>query len=124
MISRVVLALMMASVAGSPILAAEPKYETQGVGLESCGSWLEARNSNSSDMMEQWVLGFASAATFLISAAKNESVGYSTDVNGMLYWVDNYCRENPTQAIQQAAVAFVFSSKTMDFAAPGDTPSP
>ncbi len=36
------------------------QYTSYGVGLKSCGAWVEARRSNRHFEMGQWVLGFMS----------------------------------------------------------------
>jgi hypothetical protein len=111
----------------APVLAhaekPSPVFETWGAGDSSCGTWLQARTGITSHLYEQWVEGFISGNIEQYSFAKNENVGFSTDANGIFYWIDNYCRSNPTDNLAQASQSFIVNSKTMVFS-PVGTPPP
>ncbi len=81
-----------------------PIITSMGLGNDSCGSFLEARRANSTyvgasisgeffysktGMYEQWMLGFATATS--ISRGKE----ITTDADGIVGWVQNYCEKNP-----------------------------
>lgn len=124
---RVVFGFCMLAGVILPVLAhAEnpvPQFETWGAGNSSCGTWLQARAGGTSHLYEQWVEGFISGNIEQYALTKNENVGFSTDSNGIFYWIDNYCRSNPADTLALAVQSFINNSKTMVFS-PVGTPPP
>ena len=85
--------------------------EVYGAGAESCGKWIEfSKNQLMRYNLNQWVLGFVSAASLFDGAKK---LGFEsgelaeTDSNAVGVWMDNYCRENPLDTIMLAAGVLV-----------------
>jgi hypothetical protein len=86
-------------------LAAEGKI-TYGAGMVSCAEWRQYRstgNKSAELQMQAWLDGFLSAYNtqsdnpdFL--APKPQSIAYYA-------WIDNYCDQNPLNALVQAAFA-------------------
>jgi hypothetical protein len=83
-----------------------------GTGLESCRSWAAWQSQGTALDPRQWVLGYLSGVTRGSSApdgtpgVMNPLEGL-TDVRVVWTWMDNYCRENPTDTIETAAGHFV-----------------
>jgi hypothetical protein len=73
----------------------------QGVST-SCGSWTQARQTRSPNigLSAQWVAGY-------LSGLNAENTGpdplAGTDFDGLMAWIDNYCRANPLQLVASAA---------------------
>jgi hypothetical protein len=89
------------------------RYTAIGAGLDSCGTWTSDRRSPwSADAMqeEQWVLGFLTAIGYTGNtnpgAEGNQNPLKGMDANGVWAWIDNYCRVNPIERIEDAAAAF------------------
>jgi hypothetical protein len=82
---------------------ARRRYTTYGVGIESCGKWLENRRNRPVDwsMQIQWVLGFVSAAGYHGSDMKQ------SDYAAMASWIDNYCTANPLNDIDDATKSLI-----------------
>jgi hypothetical protein len=70
----------------------------------SCGGWLKEREGHTWYNMANWALGFISGA---------EAYGYignvlgSTDSDGVVYWLDKHCRDNPDIEFSDAVKAFI-----------------
>jgi hypothetical protein len=111
----------------APVLAhaekAPPLVETWGAGNSSCGTWLEARSANNPIQYEEWVEGYLAGNATLYASMKNENVEFSTDSSGIFYWIDSFCRSNPTDTLGIAAQSFIDNSKTMGLS-PVGTPPP
>jgi hypothetical protein len=89
------------------VLTARIAAEGQGVlgqGNVSCSSWLENHTSN--DARAAWILGYITA--FNQYASKPESdVSEGTTTEEMMVWIDNYCRNHPTDNVYKASAALV-----------------
>lgn len=102
----VVLAATLLLGTGAPKATA---YVTFGRGTQSCGHWLQDRQSNgfASTTDEEWVLGFVSG----MNAAAEEfglsisSAGTEADPAARLAWMDNYCHAHPFDTLTEAAQA-------------------
>jgi hypothetical protein len=78
-----------------------------GWGLKSCGTWTQVRQATESadhTVIEAWVVGFMSGMN-LDRTHPDALVG--TDFDGLMAWIDNYCRSNPLQAIAFAATSLM-----------------
>ena len=78
----------------------------EGAGFRSCGDWTVDRaavDQSTSQVEESWVQGFLSAVGW---AGVADPLA-ETDENGVFGWIDNYCRENPVNNLEAAAIAFV-----------------
>jgi hypothetical protein len=68
-------------------------------GTESCGTWTSGQNNEVVRGLKiTWVLGFVSAYNIYRSG---EDV--TSDVHGLVAWVDNYCLAYPLDPIARAA---------------------
>jgi hypothetical protein len=77
-----------------------------GVGV-SCGKWLEDRRLDMPGI-QNWALGFLSGVGVYgvdpVTGHKNPLNGM--DADGVLYWLDNHCRADPTINFIEAVKAF------------------
>jgi hypothetical protein len=90
--------------------AAPGKYSMIGAGASSCGRWVADRSGqNLYDKVsdEQWVVGFLSGVGYESSGPDNPL--NDIDADGVLAWIDNYCRAHPLDRISKAAGAFTFA---------------
>ena len=60
-----------------------------GLGVSTCGTWLEKRRTNDHFDISQWMLGYISAADYYGPDLK-ESEGQA-----FIFYMDNYCHQNP-----------------------------
>jgi len=82
-------------------------YTLIGVGTVSCGKWTASRSGEDYSAKiaeEQWALGFLSGVGFEGSGKYDPLNG--VDAEGVLAWLDNYCRANPLKSVATAAAAF------------------
>ena len=81
-------------------------YVNFGSGIGSCGSWIEARETEESNpkraFQQTWFEGYLTG----YGAATNATYKQN-DVWAMFIWIDNYCRENPLEKLAIAAHALV-----------------
>jgi hypothetical protein len=81
-------------------------YRAYGDGaVNSCGNWIEVRktpNTWEGLVVQAWVSGFVSGYGFSGNTLKE------TDVNAILAWVDNYCKEKPLDTVAEAAEMLIF----------------
>jgi hypothetical protein len=75
---------------------AQMKNPILGAGNETCGAWLSHRNSDVNYLEQEWLLGYISATVVWMEDITNKDIMYGSDANGAFYWIDNYCRQNPT----------------------------
>jgi len=74
---------------------------TYGVGVESCGSWTNARRGNDWFTRGQWILGFVSASSYHGRRLVH------TDSQAMASWMDQYCASHPLDNLFTASAALV-----------------
>jgi hypothetical protein len=92
---RFIVALMLCLVS----VSANAKV-IMGAGAASCGAWSKPRDMDDKFKNSQWLLGFLSG----INDANNGPDFLShTDADGVIAWVDNYCRQHPLDHIVEAA---------------------
>ena len=98
------LMLSIALVSSTPAYAVA--VTTIGSGSQSCGKWLSARENNANRttflQMGSWAVGFLSGAVWVTST----DILANTDSDGVFYWLDNYCRANPTATFSDAVIEF------------------
>jgi hypothetical protein len=73
-------------------------YVTQGA--TSCSSYVEQRKDQKSSAYNDtamWVSGYLIAYNYLASDAA--SVLGNTDLNGVMLWLENWCRANPLKNV-------------------------
>jgi hypothetical protein len=77
-----------------------------GQGMNSCGGWTQARQSRSvsGGLSAQWVAGYLSGMNVQsTSLDPQDDPLLGTDFDGLMAWIDNYCRSHPLEAIAVAA---------------------
>lgn len=106
-IMRFLLATSLAVVlAGSAAALDQGNYQAIGLGTSSCGAWIAMRQNRQAFGFEQWILGYLSGAGFM--GGPNGTIPLDgVDAQGVLGWVDNYCRAHPLVAVAQAGAAFI-----------------
>lgn len=78
-----------------------------GYGHTTCGHFLEARQQPESaerDGYAVWLGGFMTAVNI---GGPNHNVLRSEDLDGALYWLEDYCRKHPLENFAEAARALV-----------------
>jgi hypothetical protein len=72
-----------------------------GQGMRSCGAWTRARETKSGQgLYTQWVAGFLTGLN-MDDGEPDALIG--TDFDGLMAWIDNYCRAKPLVAVIFAA---------------------
>ena len=113
---RWILALSAVASAASPAAAKNQQRSTEPVvtiivpnsaGTPSCGTWAAARENPSDGGAAQygkWVWGFESGLNWGGRNARGD-VLRGFDGEGVLAWVDQFCREHPLDDLVAAVVA-------------------
>jgi hypothetical protein len=73
-------------------------------GTPSCGSWVENRSTPTNWLAVvnvAWLNGFLSG----LASASNKDFLNGTDLDSVEVWVDNYCRSNPLNDLDDAGHA-------------------
>lgn len=107
-------ALCAAVFSASPIAAENPHASEPVVtvitpnsaGMPSCGTWTAARTTRLDGVAaqyEKWALGFESGLNLARSAERGD-VLRDTDPEGVLSWVDQFCRGHPLDTLSVAIV--------------------
>ena len=97
----VLAALLLMAGASVPVSAQQQPWAFVGFGDSSCGSWVDAREKQTSMFMEVWALGFISGANAFRGQDEKDAVR-GTDVKGLYGWIDNYCRSQPLELFANA----------------------
>ena len=71
----------------------------------SCGTWTQARQTKSrkAGLSAQWVAGYLSGSNVQADDNYPDAL-VGTDFDGLMAWVDNYCRANPLDLVGTAAL--------------------
>lgn len=106
LLSSAAVFIAVATTVASPALA---DYKGYGVGMKSCGAWLQERKSGTGDwyQMGQWVLGYVTAYGYYGTHDLKD-----VDSHAMSAWIDNYCQQNPLEDIETAARKLIDTLKT------------
>jgi hypothetical protein len=77
-----------------------------GLGNQTCGTWTAnpPATSGVGQLYQQWTLGFLSGVSF---ADPNHDPLSNPDLATVAVWFDDYCRDNATARLVDAATAFV-----------------
>jgi hypothetical protein len=81
-----------------------------GAGNLSCGKYLEARQSNNSEIIHQfqaWLDGYLTAFTMFNPNADSDYINAKKNDVAILFWLDNYCKENPLNDFHLAVQSLV-----------------
>ena len=99
----VVLALLMV---GSGAWAAD-KNGNYATRTESCGPYMKDRQSkNAAKVLNHavWIFGYITA--YNRQAPDTFDIRGGTEIDGILLWLDNWCKANPTKDMSAAMEAF------------------
>ena len=84
---------------------AQGNYVALGFGLEACQTFLQAR-SNGLDMpYRHWLTGYLTAVNKLTK--ETVDIRGTTDIDGMVGFLEQYCRKHPLHSFSQAVEALV-----------------
>lgn len=89
------------------------QFAAKGNGTLSCGAFMSARKQRSDGPFLTWFAGFITATNVRVSGTYD--IAGSTDMDGLLAWLDNWCRANPTKGFSVAAenlVHFLYPHRT------------
>jgi len=102
-IRRVKLAVVMVVVSTS--VHAQAPVSIFGQGVDPCSSWTteHQRRTFKVGLQNQWVAGYLSGRN---GDASSHNFLEGTDYDGVMAWVDTYCRSHPLEPIINAADAF------------------
>jgi hypothetical protein len=77
-----------------------------GLGNQTCATWTAnpPATSGVGQLYQQWALGFLSGVSF---ADSNHDPLSNLDAATVSPWFDDYCRDNATAHLADAAIAFV-----------------
>ena len=86
-----------------------------GIGTTSCGAYLAARAHDKTEELVYlgFVTGYLSGVNFE-STTGNADIIKNTDMQGVSYWLDNYCHANPTEMFSNAVGHFVVERELAD----------
>src|SRR4051794_1781411 len=76
-------------------------YMIKGQGTQSCGRWITDRNTLGEAAKVGWVLGYITAYNEYTYSGPD--VTGATDVDGIIGWMDSYCRTHPLESVAVAA---------------------
>ncbi len=79
-----------------------------GSGNISCGQWTESKEADGSlhKTRKQWVLGYLSAYSRWVDKS---DVVKTNDGYGATAWIDNFCRDNPFEYMNEAAEQLIYA---------------
>ena len=99
MVRLVMLVVIILTSASTEAAAQEEGRSLIGAGtVNSCGQWT-SRPRSGGDILSQWVAGYLSGLNM-----KSDFDGVAgTDFNGLMAWIDNYCRSHPLEPVATAA---------------------
>lgn len=80
------------------------RFVSIGAGKDSCGAYTASRTREADTAFVIWLGGYLTA--FNMTHAVYDILG-STDVDGALGWLDNFCKANPTVTFSNASGALV-----------------
>jgi hypothetical protein len=78
-------------------------YAIIGSGTKSCGTFIEDKKSPADSIYRAWVAGYITALNMHIEGINN--LMGSTDMNGLIVWLENYCMQNPLSNFETAVQA-------------------
>ena len=100
------LAFLLLVVPGSGMgTDADGRYEVYAFGLHSCGTFVEARRNRDDFLFATWFTGYMTAVNQLSHTAY--SMLGTSDIEGAMLWIENYCRKNPLEPFAVASHALL-----------------
>lgn len=100
--------LILLTALTSNISSAKAPIHTGDTGIQSCGKWLSLRQKDTENRLDstlEWASGFLTGAA--IFSPKQIDPANGIDAHALSYWLDNYCRANPTKNLLQAIMEFI-----------------
>ena len=92
------------------------QFKAYSAGVESCGLWTKTTNDPSAGTLGspkssfvQWTGGYLSAYSRWVEEGSGPVS--DSDTYGAVAWLDNYCQENPLEAVAQAAERLIYAIK-------------
>ncbi len=84
-------------------------YTSFGQGNQSCGSWTEEKEKNSSGQRyyHTWITGYMTAYSRWVEDGTGPVT--EADNHGAWAWIDNYCQENPLKKVANAAEQLIYA---------------
>ena len=86
------------------------EYTWIGHGGTGCGKFVARSLVKDAEWFDnmQWVTGFISGGNAeRVRSGGNSNVGNGVDGESLVLWIENYCRENPLDHLDQATDALV-----------------
>ena len=92
------------------------QFKAYSAGVESCGFWTKTTNDPSAGTLGspkssfvQWTGGYLSAYSQWVEEGSGPVS--DSDMHSAVAWIDNYCQENPLEAVGTAAIALIHAIK-------------
>jgi len=93
-------------------------YSVKGEGNYSCPEYASAKRSNTAKLYSSmsWVQGFITGMNYQRSRDEGSDSFIAQDIPAasIARWIENYCREHPSDDVADAAEAFVEKNTTND----------
>lgn len=82
------------------------QFATYGLGDSSCQQYLDARagSPETENLYRSWLAGYATAFNLIVPDTFD--IFGSTDFNGMIDWIDNYCKKFPHSNMTNTVARF------------------
>ena len=80
-------------------------FTFRGAGAKACGGYVREDNIDTRGVYEHWLMGYISG----INSAKRGKADFSNGVDpqGLIQWIENYCKENPLSNFGSAVDAML-----------------
>jgi hypothetical protein len=115
--SHIVISTVLIVLLGTSTVFAQKKFGENrvlfGTASTSCGTWNQLRPAAGAlkdrvpaefGALLMWVLGFISGAN---ADPSHPDVLLGSDLDGLIGWIDNYCRAHPLESIASAASGLI-----------------
>lgn len=106
MIKQSLIALLMGAALSQPVYAKDidGEFAVYGVGSKTCAAYLQARaKSGGLGPYVTWMEAYLSAFNLIVASTYNIAGG--RDLDAMLKWTDQYCKDNPDELYVNAIAA-------------------
>jgi hypothetical protein len=77
-----------------------------GIGVKSCGAWLESRKTESFATLQfrSWLTGYLTGANMM---APFDFLKDNSDQEAIFAWMDKYCKEQPLEPVGSGAADLI-----------------
>ena len=100
---RFAVLLIVATISTAQAEQREPRTLFGPLGF-SCDKWINApEDTGERAQLRMWMLGYLSG----LNTESSTDFLQDRDVDGLLVWIDNYCRRNPLHPMPRAIQEFV-----------------